>query len=142
MRSLRVERTGGLIGEQDGGAGGEGAGDAHPLLLTSGELLGVVARLGGEAHEEVSEIVRRADGSWLIDADLGVDLVAEKIDCKGLDDPERDYETLAGFVLSVTKAIPSTGDIVDWRGWRFEIVDMDGRRIDKVLVTAPTQPEA
>ena len=71
-----------------------------------------------------------------------VDLVAEKIDCKGLDDPERDYETLAGFVLSVTKAIPSTGDIVDWRGWRFEIVDMDGRRIDKVLVTAPAQPQA
>ena len=114
-------------------------GSVEGMVTAADILTAIVGNLGGEADEEVSEIVRRADGSWLIDADLGVDLVAEKIDCKGLDDPERDYETLAGFVLSVTKAIPSTGDVVDWRGWRFEIVDMDGRRIDKVLVTAPAQ---
>jgi len=117
-------------------------GSVEGMVTAADILTAIVGNLGGEADEEVSEIVQRADGSWLIDADLGVDLVAEKIDCKGLDDPERDYETLAGFVLSVTKAIPSTGDIVDWRGWRFEIVDMDGRRIDKVLVTAPAQPQA
>jgi putative hemolysin len=117
-------------------------GSVEGMVTAADILTAIVGNLGGEADEEVSEIVQRADGSWLIDADLGVDLVAEKIDCKGLDDPERDYETLAGFVLSVTKAIPSTGDIVDWRGWRFEIVDMDGRRIDKVLVTAPAQPLA
>lgn len=116
-------------------------GSVEGMVTAADILTAIVGNLGGEADEEVSEIVQRADGSWLIDADLGVDLVAEKIDCKGLDDPERDYETLAGFVLSVTKAIPSTGDIVDWRGWRFEIVDMDGRRIDKVLVTAPAQPQ-
>ena len=114
-------------------------GSVEGMVTAADILTAIVGNLGGEADEEVSEIVQRADGSWLIDADLGVDLVAEKIDCKGLDDPERDYETLAGFVLSVTKAIPSTGDVVDWRGWRFEIVDMDGRRIDKVLVTAPAQ---
>ncbi|MCM5557779.1 hemolysin family protein [Pleomorphomonas sp. JP5] len=116
-------------------------GSVEGMVTAADILTAIVGNLGGEADEEVSEIVQRADGSWLIDADLGVDLVAEKIDCRGLDDPERDYETLAGFVLSVTKAIPSTGDIVDWRGWRFEIVDMDGRRIDKVLVTAPAQPQ-
>jgi putative hemolysin len=117
-------------------------GSVEGMVTAADILTAIVGNLGGEASEELSEIVTRADGSWLIDADLGVDLVAEKINCQGLDDPDRDYETLAGFVLAVTKAIPSTGDVVDWRGWRFEIVDMDGRRIDKVLVTAPTQPES
>ena len=112
-------------------------GSVEGMVTAADILTAIVGNLGGEASEEVSEIVERVDGSWLIDADLGVDLVAEKINCQGLNDPDRDYETLAGFVLSVTKAIPATGDIVDWRGWTFEIVDMDGRRIDKVLVTAP-----
>ena len=114
-------------------------GSVEGMVTAADILTAIVGNLGGEDNEEASEIVMRADGSWLIDADLGVDLVAEKINCQGLDDPDRDYETLAGFVLSVTKAIPSTGDIVEWRGWTFEIVDMDSRRIDKVLVTAPSQ---
>jgi putative hemolysin len=116
-------------------------GSVEGMVTAADILTAIVGNLGGEASEEVSEIVERVDGSWLIDADLGVDLVAEKINCQGLNDPDRDYETLAGFVLSVTKAIPATGDIVDWRGWTFEIVDMDGRRIDKVLVTAPQSPQ-
>jgi putative hemolysin len=117
-------------------------GSVEGMVTAADILTAIVGNLGGETDEELSEIVMRADGSWLIDADLGVDLVAEKINCQGLDDPDRDYETLAGFVLSVTKAIPSTGDIVDWRGWTFEIVDMDSRRIDKVLVTAPRPSQA
>jgi len=117
-------------------------GSVEGMVTAADILTAIVGNLGGEASDEASEIVQRADGSWLIDADLGVDLVAEKIDCEALDDPDRDYETLAGFVLSVTKAIPSTGDIVDWRGWKFEVVDMDGRRIDKVLVTAPPETAA
>lgn len=116
-------------------------GSVEGMVTAADILTAIVGNLGGEASEEVSEIVERVDGSWLIDADLGVDLVAEKINCQGLNDPDRDYETLAGFVLSVTKAIPATGDVVDWRGWTFEIVDMDGRRIDKVLVTAPQPPQ-
>lgn len=116
-------------------------GSVEGMVTAADILTAIVGNLGGEASEEVSEIVQRVDGSWLIDADLGVDLVAEKINCHGLNDPDRDYETLAGFVLSVTKAIPTTGDVVDWRGWTFEIVDMDGRRIDKVLVTAPQPPQ-
>lgn len=115
-------------------------GSVEGLVTAADILTAIVGNLGGEENDEASEIVQRADGSWLIDADLGVDFVAEKINCEALDDPDRDYETLAGFVLSVTKAIPSTGDLVTWRGWTFEVVDMDGRRIDKVLVSAP--PEA
>lgn len=117
-------------------------GSVEGMVTAADILTAIVGNLGGDTSEDLSEIVQRTDGSWLIDADLGVDLVAEKINCQGLDDPDRDYETLAGFVLSITKAIPSTGDVVDWRGWRFEVVDMDGRRIDKVLVTAPQPVQA
>ncbi len=114
-------------------------GSVEGLVTAADILTAIVGNLGGEENDEASEIVQRADGSWLIDADLGVDYVAEKINCEALDDPDRDYETLAGFVLSVTKAIPSTGDVVTWRGWTFEVVDMDARRIDKVLVSAPPE---
>lgn len=107
-------------------------------IVTAADILsGIVGSLASEADEDTSAIVRRADGSWLVDADLPVDLVADKIGCRALDDPDRDYETLAGFILSVSKAIPTTGDVLSWQGWRFEIVDMDGRRIDKVLMNAP-----
>ena len=107
-------------------------------IVTAADILDAIAgSLPGEAAEDDPSIVRRADGSWLLDGDLPVDIVAERLACRALDDPDRDYETLAGFFLSVSKAIPSTGDFIDFEGWRFEIVDMDGRRIDKVLAMAP-----
>ena len=54
----------------------------------------------------------------------------------GIDLPEnRDYETVAGYVLSHLHHLPATGEIVDAQGWRFEVVDLDGRRIDKVLAS-------
>lgn len=107
-------------------------------IVTAADILeAIVGSLASEEEAEVSAIVRRSDGSWLVDADLPVDLVADKVGCREIDDPDRDYETLAGFILSVSKAIPSTGDVLAWRGWRFEVVDMDGRRIDKVLMTQP-----
>lgn len=108
-------------------------------IVTATDILGaIVGELAEEGEEGLeASIVRRADGSWLVDADLPVGLVADRVGCRALDDPDRDYETLAGFVLSESKEIPSTGDVLSWRGWRFEVVDMDGRRIDKVLVVAP-----
>ncbi|WP_181706702.1 hemolysin family protein [Chthonobacter rhizosphaerae] len=107
-------------------------------IVTAADILeAIVGSLAADEDEQPSAIVRRSDGSWLVDADLPVDLVADKLACQALDDPDRDYETLAGFVLSVSKAIPNTGDVISWAGWTFEVVDMDGRRIDKVLMTAP-----
>lgn len=117
-------------------------GSVEGIVTATNILSGIVGSLASDEDEESSAIVRRADGSWLVDADLPVDLVADKIGCKALDDPDRDYETLAGFILSVSKAIPTTGDVLAWQGWRFEIVDMDGRRIDKVLMNAPTDAGA
>ena len=81
-------------------------------------------------------IVQREDGSWLVDAMLPIPEVQAAL---SLDDPpgyaEGDYQTLAGFVLSQLGRIPAAGDTFDWQGLRFEVIDMDGNRVDKVLVS-------
>jgi len=75
--------------------------------------------------------VEREDGSWLLSGSLSADNMAEKLD---FDLPEsRDYATVAGFALSVLKHLPTVGEVFETGGWRFEVVDMDGRKIDKLL---------
>lgn len=77
--------------------------------------------------------VQREDGSWLLEGYMQADEMADVI---GIDLPEsRDYETVAGYVLSHMHHLPSVGESVDAQGWRFEVVDLDGRRIDKVMAT-------
>ncbi len=75
--------------------------------------------------------VERADGSWLLSGSLSADNMAEKL---GFDLPDdRDYATVAGFSLSVLKHLPTVGETFEHVDWTFEIVDMDGRKIDKLL---------
>ncbi len=88
----------------------------------------------GEQTEQA--IVRRPDGSWLIDGRLPFDELRALVGFRDAPE-ERDYQTLAGFVLHQFGHIPSIGESLDWNGFRFEVVDMDARRIDRVLV-APT----
>lgn len=77
--------------------------------------------------------VERADGSWLLSGSLAADSMADKLD---IDLPEdREYATVAGFALSVLKHLPTVGEIFEESGWRFEVVDMDGRKIDKLLAS-------
>jgi len=80
-------------------------------------------------------IVVRSDGSWLVDGATPIDDVSNEI---GMDDlPEGEagaYHTLGGFVMARLGRIPRTADSFEWGGMRFEVIDMDGRRIDKVLV--------
>ncbi len=83
--------------------------------------------------EEETTAVQRQDGSWLLAGYMPAD---EMHDHLGIDLPEnRDYETVAGFVLSHMHHLPATGETVDAEGWRFEVVDLDGRRIDKILAS-------
>lgn len=87
-----------------------------------------------------AEVVRREDGSWLMDGRLLVDELRDIIRLKKLPyEGERHYQTLGGLVMTCLGRIPSTGDHFEWGGLRFEVVDMDGRRVDKVLV-APVGP--
>ena len=77
--------------------------------------------------------VERDDGSWLLSGSMPADEMADKI---GIVLPQnRSYETAAGFVLAELQHIPKTGEHVDVNGWRFEVVDLDGRRIDKILAS-------
>jgi putative hemolysin len=76
--------------------------------------------------------VQRADGSWLISGGMPADEMAELL---AIPLPEsRSYQTAAGFVLAQVGYLPKIGDSFDAAGWRFEVVDLDGRRIDKILV--------
>jgi putative hemolysin len=96
------------------------------------ELVGDIADEYDDAAEQ--RIVRRDDGSLLIDGETPVD---EALTALALTAPEADqarYHTLAGFVLARFGRLPHVGEHVAWGGWHFEVVDMDGRRVDKVLV--------
>jgi putative hemolysin len=85
-------------------------------------------------------IVRREDGSWLIDGLLPVDEFKALFDIEAL--PEEDgYQTLGGFVVTQIGRIPMVSDHFEWDKLRFEVVDMDGNRIDKVLI-ASTEPRS
>ena len=87
-------------------------------------------------------IVEREDGSLLISGSLSADTLADKL---GLDyGDDREFATAAGYALAVLKKLPHEGEYFEEQGWRFEVVDMDGRRIDKLLVAAldPAEPEA
>ena len=79
------------------------------------------------------EIVQRDDGSLLLDGMLGIDDLREALGFRKF--PEGDYSTLAGLILRLLARIPQAGEHVEFNGWRLEVVDMDGRRIDKVLAS-------
>jgi putative hemolysin len=79
------------------------------------------------------DAIQRADGSWLIEGSMPADEVSELLGIAAR--PPGDYHTAAGMVLSVMRRLPNVGDAADAGGWRFEVVDMDGRRIDKILAT-------
>lgn len=94
----------------------------------------------GPAPDE-PPVTRREDGSWLIDGMLSVDAVEEALAAEIFPPSERMYyQTLGGFMMSRLDRVPSVADSVEWRGWRFEVVDMDGRRVDKVLVSFLEEP--
>ncbi len=98
------------------------------------ELVGEIASSDDESYEP--EIVAREDGSYLIDGGLDIEDMKDMLNIDELEDQERvDYQTVAGFLLSRFGFIPKASDCFTFGSFKFEVVDMDGRRIDKVLVT-------
>ena len=111
-------------------------------IVTPGSLLSALA--GAFKHDlEVGEeppCVEREDGSWLVSGSANADVLSDRI---GVSMPgDRDYATVAGFALSVLRKIPETGETFKFDGYRFEVVDMDGRKIDKLLVSRPRRRKA
>ena len=103
-------------------------------------LEAIVGEIPLDAEDQEQEIVQRNDGSYLLDGMLPVDEIKELLDLDELPDEARaGYQTLSGFVMNQLGSIPRVGQVFTWENYRFEIVDMDGRRVDRVLVTM--QPE-
>jgi putative hemolysin len=103
-------------------------------IVTPGSILAALAgAFANDVEDEDPPIVEREDGSWLVSGAATADLLEDRI---GMPLPgDRDYSTVAGFCLSVLKHLPETGEQFDHDRWRFEVIDMDGRKIDKLLVS-------
>lgn len=110
-------------------------GDVQGLVT----LHDVLEAITGEFHtsdREDSWAIQREDGSWLLDGMLAIPELKDKLGLKSVVEEERGrYHTLAGMLMHLLGRIPSETDRVDWEQWRFEIVDMDGQRVDKVLAS-------
>lgn len=104
-------------------------------IVTAADMLGAIA--GAKAFSPADRIepgVRRADGTWFVDGMTPVEDFERLIGVKGFVDPEN-YSTVAGLVVHALQRIAQVGDIVTSRNLKFEVADMDGRRIDKVIVS-------
>jgi putative hemolysin len=106
-------------------------------IVTLGDL--TEALVGDAAHfgkRGAYQPIQRPDGSWLLDGLLPIDEVIERLGIpEAPAEGRRRYQSLGGLVFTLMGKIPEVGDAVDWNGWRLEVVDMDGKRIDKVLAT-------
>jgi putative hemolysin len=101
-------------------------------LVTPADVLEAIVGVFKSDSDEPNS-TQREDGSWLLSGSMPVDEMAAEL---GFPLPEkRSYATVAGLVLAELQHIPKTGEIIDANGWRFEVVDLDGRRIDKVLAS-------
>ncbi len=105
-------------------------------LVTLFDVLeSIVGEISGGPGESEPQVIRRPDGSLLLDGLLKVDELKDLLGLKGLPDEDRaGYQTLGGLLMSQFGAIPVSGQSFDWEGLRFEVIDMDQRRVDKVLV--------
>jgi putative hemolysin len=139
-RSLTVleqfKRTGihiALVTDEFGGVEG---------IVTLNDLMeGIVGDLPNLEDEEEPPFVCREDGSWLVDGSLDINEFDDRIGTRLLGSDElQPYHTLAGFVIHALERIPRASDHFEWKGYRFEVVDMDGKRVDKILVTPPSSP--
>ena len=108
-------------------------GSIEGVVTPSDILTAIAGELPEAAQEEPAEVVARDDSSWLVEGSTSIDDV-ERLLGRGNMRSGDDYTTLAGFVLAQLGHLPATGESFRWRGMRFEVVDMDGRRIDKLLV--------
>ena len=104
-------------------------------LLTINDVLEEIV---GEMELDEPQATQRQDGSWLLDGMLEVDEFKEIFDLPLLPH-EDEYETLSGFVMTSLGRVPQPADRFEWHGLKFEVMDMDGRRVDKVLVTTLPQ---
>jgi putative hemolysin len=104
-------------------------------MITLNDILEAIIGDIPQPHETDFEISKRDDGSFLIDGQIPFyDFLSHFEKAEWMNDGGHEFDTLAGFILQQLEHIPRTGESMEWKGFRFEVVDMDGQRIDKVLV--------
>ena len=119
-------------------------GSIEGIATPTDVLQAIAGELPESGDSDLPEAVKRADDSWLLDGRLTIDEAQRLLERSDMACGD-DYTTIAGFVLAQLGRLPSTADSFDWKDLRFEVVDMDGRRIDKLLVqriAAPAAPQA
>ncbi|MCM5679437.1 hemolysin family protein [Schlegelella sp. S2-27] len=110
-------------------------------MITLQDVLEAITGEFTTAAPEDAWMVRREDGSWLIDGLIPVHELKDRLLLKTLPEEDRGrYNTLAGMVMLLLGHLPKTADAVEWEGWRFEVVDLDGKRVDKLLATPAPPP--
>lgn len=107
-------------------------------MITLNDILEAIVGDIPEPHTDDYQIVKRDDGTYLVDAQIPFyDFLSRFEKTEWMNEGEREFDTLAGFILHELERIPHTGEKFDWKGFTFEIVDMDGHRIDKVMLHVP-----
>lgn len=111
-------------------------------IVTPGSILAALAGTFANdiEHGEEPPLVEREDGSWLVSGAASADLLSDRLGVALSAD--RDYSTVAGFALSVLKHLPDVGETFRHDGWLFEVVDIDGRKIDKLIASGPRRHRA
>ena len=110
-------------------------------MVTMTDLVEAITGEFKPRHAEDAWAIHRDDGSWLLDGLIPIPEMKDRLHLGALPEEDRGtYQTLSGMMLLMLGRLPRTGEHVSWDGWRFEIVDMDGRRIDKVLASREAPP--
>jgi putative hemolysin len=110
-------------------------GHIEGLVTLTDILEALVGQVPDEVESAEEAIVRREDGSWLVDGLLAAEEMKERLGLSRLPREEKaDYQTVGGMVMDALGRVPAPGDRFEWKGYYFEVVDMDGRRVDKVLM--------
>ncbi len=105
-------------------------------MITLNDILEAIVGDLPQPDVEDYEIIKREDGSYLVDAQIPFyDFLSRFEMTDWMHEGEQEFNTLAGFILHKLERIPHTGDTLEWKGFRFEIIDMDSLRIDKIMVT-------
>ncbi len=116
-------------------------GDIQGLITLYDIMANLVGEIPTDGDGAEPDVFVRSDNSFLVSGDAPIETLGDILDDFAIDFNELDYATVAGFVLDQTNQIPSVGDKFDYGKWTFEIVDIDGRRIDKLLITERVQDE-
>ena len=110
-------------------------------VITERDLLEAITGEFTALSDEDAWAVERPDGGWLLDGLIPVPELKDRLGLKELPEEDRGrYNTLAGMIMLLLGRLPHTADAVEWESWRFEVVDLDGKRVDKVLATRTEPP--